>query len=173
MNQHKKTYLKKLRLLLNQVILIMTKKAQAALEYLMTYGWAILIIAIIAGALYYMNVFSSSCDSPISTGFSGVEILSNDFAFTSEGDLEIILTNAAAETVHILNVTVQNGTSTDVANTTALTLDAGTTITYTFSGLTSPGSKGSCYTEDVAIYYTRGDLSTIFKSTGSLRHAVQ
>ncbi len=150
----------------------MNKKAQAALEYLMTYGWAILIIAIIAGALYYMNVFSSSCETPISTGFSGVEILSNDFVFTSSGDLEIILTNAAAETVNIINVTVQNGTST-AANTTALTLDAGSTITYTFSGLTSPGSAGTCYTEDVSIYYTRGDLSTTFKSTGSLRHAVQ
>ena len=36
----------------------MAKKAQGALEYLMTYGWALLIIIIIAGALYALDVFN-------------------------------------------------------------------------------------------------------------------
>ena len=34
--------------------------AQSAMEYLMTYGWAILIIAIVLGALFSLGVFSSS-----------------------------------------------------------------------------------------------------------------
>lgn len=33
------------------------KKAQAAMEYLMTYGWAILIIIVVVAALYAMGVF--------------------------------------------------------------------------------------------------------------------
>jgi hypothetical protein len=37
-----------------------TFKAQSAMEYLMTYGWAILIISIVIGSLYSMGVFSSS-----------------------------------------------------------------------------------------------------------------
>ncbi len=36
----------------------MAKKAQGALEYLMTYGWALLIIVIIAGALYTLDIFN-------------------------------------------------------------------------------------------------------------------
>ncbi|MGC8628956.1 MAG: hypothetical protein ACP5T4_01975 [Candidatus Micrarchaeia archaeon] len=36
------------------------KKAQSAMEYLMTYGWAILIIAVVLGALFSLGVFSSS-----------------------------------------------------------------------------------------------------------------
>ncbi len=36
------------------------KKAQSAMEYLMTYGWAILIIAIVLAALFSLGVFSSS-----------------------------------------------------------------------------------------------------------------
>ncbi len=36
----------------------MNKKAQGALEYLMTYGWALLIIVIIAGALYTLDIFN-------------------------------------------------------------------------------------------------------------------
>ena len=35
-------------------------KAQSAMEYLMTYGWAILIIAVVLGALFSLGVFSST-----------------------------------------------------------------------------------------------------------------
>ncbi len=34
-------------------------KAQSAMEYLMTYGWAILIIAVVLGALFSLGVFGS------------------------------------------------------------------------------------------------------------------
>ncbi|MBL7148187.1 MAG: LamG domain-containing protein [Nanoarchaeota archaeon] len=39
------------------------KKSQSAMEYLMTYGWAILIILIAIGALFYLGVFSPSTPS--------------------------------------------------------------------------------------------------------------
>ena len=35
-------------------------KAQSAMEYLMTYGWAILIIAVVLGALFALGVFNST-----------------------------------------------------------------------------------------------------------------
>lgn len=56
-------------------------RAQSAMEYLMTYGWAILIIAVVLAALFALNVFNSgaqlgtacigqagySCSQPIIT----------------------------------------------------------------------------------------------------------
>lgn len=36
----------------------MNKKSQSAMEYLMTYGWAILVVLIALGALFYLGVFS-------------------------------------------------------------------------------------------------------------------
>ena len=39
---------------------VMKIKAQSAMEYLMTYGWAILIIAVVLGALFSLGVFSGS-----------------------------------------------------------------------------------------------------------------
>ncbi len=39
-------------------------KAQSAMEYLMTYGWAILIIAVVLGALYSLGVFNGSSFLP-------------------------------------------------------------------------------------------------------------
>jgi len=37
---------------------------QSAMEYLMTYGWAILILAIVLGALFQLGVFNASSFSP-------------------------------------------------------------------------------------------------------------
>ena len=48
------------------------KNAQAAIEYLMTYSWAILILAVVIGAFFYMNVFNPNQDicSFQTSGFS-------------------------------------------------------------------------------------------------------
>jgi len=40
------------------------KKAQSAMEYLMTYGWAILIIAVVLGALFQLGVFNANNFAP-------------------------------------------------------------------------------------------------------------
>ncbi len=39
-------------------------KAQSAMEYLMTYGWAILVIAIIVGLLFALGLFNLSSNTP-------------------------------------------------------------------------------------------------------------
>ena len=45
---------------LNKSLLILAKgrRSQSALEYMMTYGWAILIIVIVAVILYSMGIFN-------------------------------------------------------------------------------------------------------------------
>ncbi len=45
-------------------------KLQSAMEYLMTYGWAILIISVVLGVLFQMNAFSSASFSPRGTAGS-------------------------------------------------------------------------------------------------------
>ncbi|HLC57532.1 MAG TPA: hypothetical protein VJH95_03095 [Candidatus Nanoarchaeia archaeon] len=70
-----------------------SKKSQAATEFLMTYGWAILVIMIIVGSLYAMGVFSpsvpNSCD--IDAPFNCVDVKAEDgndkvsFAISSNG----------------------------------------------------------------------------------------
>ncbi len=39
-------------------------KPQSAMEYLMTYGWAILIIAVVLGALFSLGIFNPSFLAP-------------------------------------------------------------------------------------------------------------
>ena len=40
------------------------RKSQSAMEYLMTYGWAILIIAVVLGALYSLGIFNGISFAP-------------------------------------------------------------------------------------------------------------
>ena len=39
-------------------------RSQSAMEYLMTYGWAVLIIAVVLAALYSLGVFNSATWGP-------------------------------------------------------------------------------------------------------------
>lgn len=67
------------------------RKAQSAMEYLMTYGWALLIITIAMGVLFYLDFFNgvatvqSTCIS--STGYlcTGLTINSTGYAIVTLG----------------------------------------------------------------------------------------
>jgi len=70
------------------------KKAQAAMEFLMTYGWAILVVLIAIAALYAMGVFSgggaTTCklDAPFACDVAVSEtggVVTSNFAITAQG----------------------------------------------------------------------------------------
>ena len=42
----------------------MKMKSQSAMEYLMTYGWAILIVAVVLGAIYSLGIFNGATLAP-------------------------------------------------------------------------------------------------------------
>ena len=62
----------------NSTAFLTTKTGQSALEYMMTYGWAILIIVIVAVILYSMGIFNpASSVSFTSSGFSPFTVSSS------------------------------------------------------------------------------------------------
>ncbi|MFH1445199.1 MAG: hypothetical protein ABIF08_01820 [Nanoarchaeota archaeon] len=95
-----------------------TKKAQAAMEYLMTYGWAILIVIIVAAALFALGVFNPTAwTGQQATGFGGLGTPS-DWELKSDGTFNIKLENSlAGKTVTVYNITAELG-STSVTWTT-------------------------------------------------------
>jgi hypothetical protein len=81
------------------------KKAQTALEYLMTYGWAILIVIIVGAALYSLGVFSpGTWTGKRTTGFAQFQMV--DFKFTTGGNLTMIIGNRLGKTVQLNKVVV-------------------------------------------------------------------
>jgi len=80
------------------------KKAQSALEYMMTYGWAILIIVIVAVILYSMGIFNPS----------------SSVTFTSSGFSPFIIQSAFCNSIG-LKVAIQAGPLPNLANSVQIT----------------------------------------------------
>ena len=81
------------------------RKGQAALEFLMTYGWAFLVILIVIGAFVYFDVLNPAglvparCSFP--AGFSCTE-----FGVSNEGGVQFVMVNRQGFTVEIEDVEV-------------------------------------------------------------------
>lgn len=80
----------------------MNRKAQSALEYLMTYGWALIVIAIVIGILWYVT--SSA------TGGVTCQSRSNNF---------VVKAQAVSANLKGVNFTLQNGSGQSVTVTSA------------------------------------------------------
>ena len=83
---------------------MLNKKAQAAMEFLMTYGWAVLVVLAAIGALAYFGVLSPNkylpekCTLP-----SGIACL--DFK-VSTSETTLILSNYFGKDININTITV-------------------------------------------------------------------
>ena len=99
-------------------------KAQSAMEYLMTYGWAILIVIIVAAALYALGIFNpATYTGRIPTGFTTLGTPS-DWDLDSTGDFSVILNNRLADQITVYSVTATMGSDTDT-NTTQFSISPG------------------------------------------------
>ena len=93
--------------------LLTSRRSQSALEYMMTYGWAILIIVIVAVILYSMGIFnpSSSVTSTV-TGFSGLGSVTAQC--TANGVLRISVGDSTGNLINITGITAKEGKTVDV-----------------------------------------------------------
>lgn len=138
------------------------------MEYLMTYGWAILIVIIVAAALYAMGVFNpGTFTQSAATGFSNFNVPTGGWKLTSGGALTLQLKNGVGSRINVTSITATQGTST-ATNSTPVALGPGEKQTFTFSGL-SGGTSGSSYSVEVEITYDNLESGlTGFKSSGTL-----
>ena len=101
----------------------MTRKfarAQAALEFLTTYGWAFLVILIMIGTLAYFGILNPSKVLPNRCNF-GSELQCLDYQL-SKDSLKLRLKNDAGEPIDVSSVTFQSESTTVFACSTPPTL---------------------------------------------------
>lgn len=133
------------------------KKGQSALEYLITYGWAILAVVIIAGVLWYFGVFNP-------TRFTGDKqcggfdaFVCQDFRMNATGSLAIVLNNKVGGQI---TITTAGCTPTSVAP------NANTSCTL--SGFPS-GTAGNTYDQQtVSVNYTDSRSGIAHTSRGTI-----
>jgi hypothetical protein len=149
-------------------------KAQSAMEYLMTYGWAILIVIIVAAALFALGVFNpATYTQSTATGFTGFQIPSGGWQFTSGGVLTLQLKNMAGANINITNVQATYAGTSGINTTASGALGPGSSYTtvVTFPGV-SP-AQGSTYSIDMTITYRNLDTGISgFISSGTMTGTV-
>ena len=103
-------------------LLAKSKRSQSALEYMMTYGWAILIIVIVAVILYSMGIFNpSSSVTFTSSGFSPFTVsssLCNNLGYKIAVIAGPIPNNANSLTISKVYLTSATGANTTTASYT-------------------------------------------------------
>ena len=119
------------------------KKAQAAMEFLMTYGWAILIVLIVLAALFFLGVFSPKTANvcQISTPFFCQDVVADDNSL----GIKIKAQGVSSATVTSINI---NGQDCNSFNTN---LD----INGDFFGCIVTLNKGDKFTVKYTLDYTR------------------
>jgi hypothetical protein len=86
--------------------LISMKKGQSAMEYLMTYGWAILIVIIVAAALYALGVFTPS-SSETEARFATLGTSPAHTLNSASGLFTVKLPNQVGKTIVVSSVEIE------------------------------------------------------------------
>jgi len=142
----------------------MYKKAQAAMEFLMTYGWAILVVLVAIGALAYFGVLNPSRFLPESCTV-GPGIGCDDFKVNAGGTATVVLRNGMGVELDAVTISLQS-----IAGTGCTAQDnwgSGSTLTCTFSGLTT-GSVGGRYSQSLNVSYTESGSTLSHSKIGTI-----
>jgi len=144
----------------------MKKRAQAAMEFLMTYGWAILVVLIAIGALAYFGVLDpgkflpNRCSLP--AGIACLDYLVEDFG-PGNGEVSATLKNSLGYDTATVILTASGCTS---ASPTQPTFRNGEQRTFTASGCTV--TSGQKYSGQINVTYTNADTGLTHKMQGSI-----
>ena len=139
-----------------------SRKSQAALEFLMTYGWAILVVLVAIGALAYFGVLSpdrflpSKCTLPAG-------IACTDFKVDAPNTINVVLRNGMGFDATGINVRASGCTT---AATTPTVIANGDQQSYAVTGCTL--TAGSKYQGDLNVTYTNADSSLVHVIQGSI-----
>lgn len=142
----------------------MNKKGQAAMEFLMTYGWAILAAIVAIAALAYFGVFSPGklvADSiTLSAPFSAKA------ATVSTTQVQIELLQNLGETINVTTITV--GSCSPLVNNSNLA--SGSSVVYTVPCTNTIDTQ---FRADITVKYFKTGSSLELQSTGSMTSRVR
>jgi hypothetical protein len=143
-------------------------KGQGALEYLMTYGWALLIIVVVGAALYALGILNpATYTQSRCTGFQYFTYQNQKFSTT---DYTIEFLNGNSE-VNITSIAVDGTTLTNLTGVSGDFVSPARKITVT--GLNPPTKTvGDTFSSVVTITYNTATIPGI-KDSGTCTGKVQ
>ena len=139
------------------------RRGQAAMEFLMTYGWAILAAIIVVGVLWYIigNPANLAGDKFVMSQPLG----NNAMTISAAGGVTMEVRNGAGDTVTVTEVVVTNCGTSGVINT--VVADGALQI-FTLATCVPVLVAGSRFKGDVTIKYTKIGSTLVQQATGTI-----
>ncbi|MBN2127534.1 MAG: hypothetical protein JW703_04040 [Candidatus Diapherotrites archaeon] len=128
----------------------MENKGQSALEYLMTYGWALVVIVIVIAALFAFGIFN-----PPSAGTcTGLDKLAYEDHGYDSTTFSISVRNGTGSSLSTFSAVLNSEVSDMNVDATAWNLGDRKVFTYPIADLTSPATINFEYETSSGITHT-------------------
>jgi len=145
----------------------MKMKGQAALDFLMTYGWALLLIVLVIATLFSLGVFDiGSFIGSRATGFSQIRVAA--WRIDSNGSFTTMLANQAGTNIIVQNATWEYLGVTENNNVNTSINDGQTSSTITLGNVTGIKSSGLNYVVRLTMAYTDKATNFTYQTSGTL-----
>ena len=135
--------------------MVIRLKGQTALEYLITYGWALVALAVIIMLLFYLGIFNPTAWVPVRNEAIGLSVFGiTDFTVKGDGSMTLYLVNNAQSSVNLTDIKIRDASL--VGPTPALPIVMSPGANLTISGVsTITGARGDAfYNDKVEFNYT-------------------
>ena len=143
------------------------KKSQAAMEFLMTYGWAILVVLAAIAALAYFGVLSPEKFLPEKCIIQpGIACVSHK---VDPSKVTLVLSNGLGRTMIVNSIDVA-GCSSTFSN---VTLPSGTDYTFIIGGSCNNGIAKEKFKGDIILAYTEKDTSLTKTAYGNINTKIE
>jgi len=162
-------------------ILPNSKRSQAAMEFLMTYGWAIMAAVIAIGVLAYFGVFSPgkyvTGNAIVTTPFYANAWNVKDMGVAGTDTVTIELKNNGREEYSVQSITLSDTPSavcdvTGMNGTGAWDIPMGASQAVTLNCTGGDLSAGDNFKGDITIAYRKSGSSIDLTSTGTISEKV-
>jgi hypothetical protein len=128
--------------------MVMGMKGQSALEYLITYGWAIVAIGVIIMLLFYLGAFNPAEWVPVSNQAVGLSTFGvTDFTVNGSGTITLYLVNNAQTSVNLTAIKIMNSSLTGLSPALPQLMTPGANLTITGNS-TITGTVGTAFYSD-------------------------
>ena len=130
------------------------RKAQSAIEYLMTYGWMLLVVAVVGGTIFSLT---SGQEPETVSGFTGETVSVENFGLTSDRNFQVSIRNSDVSELQLnsINLTHQGNY---VSKQFDQTISGDSSSSVVLPNVSSSEGSNSI---DVELSYDRGGLTDI------------
>ena len=154
-------------------------RAQAAIEFLTTYGWAVVIMLSVMTVMFYLGFFSPTTVAPKSCVFPA-GLSCSGYRISDGGNLTLVLVQNTGYTINITGIACgesDNAAAEPIAggvrvyNGEMVTLTA--TCTTGIDGSSTPPGEGKYFKGNIFIWYTNEGTNLDHKSAGEISYRVE